>query len=337
MATQDSIVGGLFTSPEQYQQAQNNAAMEQGIKLAQLDPFQRASAQMSYAGHLAGGAIGGALGGEDPQLKLQSMRNQLAQGMDLTSSEGWSNYAKKLQGNQDLQGAAQAAQKATEIQSGAELKQAKLTQATDLRKQQDEASMERLKERLASEERMNLNTNETRRAMAQLAASLKGEKPLTEFQGKAVTFGTRAAESSNILDNIAGDYSSMGVNYLPSFMNSAKGQQAQQAQSNFVNAVLRQESGAAINPSEFDNARKQYFPQPGDKPAVIAQKKRNREMVVQGFARQAGPGGKDIHEVFSNPPPKTSQTAFQTVEEASSANLPKGTVITVNGRQAIVE
>jgi len=37
--------------------------------------------------------------------------------------------------------------------------------------------------------------------------------------------------------------------------------------------VLRKESGAAIAASEFDNAEKQYFPQPGDSDQVISQKR----------------------------------------------------------------
>ena len=114
-------------------------------------------------------------------------------------------------------------------------------------------------------------------------------------------------------------------------------QQAQQAQNNFINAVLRQESGAAINSSEFANAKQQYFPQPGDSPEVIAQKKRNRELVIKGFARQAGPGGADVAEVFNNPPPKAPKTSFSSLADAEKANLPKGTIITIGGKKAIVE
>jgi len=114
MAT-DSVMG-LFTDPQQYQQAQNDAAIQRGIQLAQLDPFQRASAQMYQGGYMAGGAIGGALGGQDPQLQLQTMRQQLAQGKDLTSYEGWSKYAQELSQNKDLQGAMVAAEKAKGFQ-----------------------------------------------------------------------------------------------------------------------------------------------------------------------------------------------------------------------------
>lgn len=70
---------------------------------------------------------------------------------------------------------------------------------------------------------------------------------------------------------------------------SANAQQLDQAERNFVNAVLRKESGAVINPDEFNNARKQYFPQPGDSAAVIKQKAENRRQAIQGLTAGAGP------------------------------------------------
>lgn len=155
---------------------------------------------------------------------------------------------------------------------------------------------------------------EARKDLATMSAALKGEKPLTEYQGKSVTFGTRAAESHNVLNDLEGAYSTISANYLPSFINSPEGQKVQQAQANFVNAVLRQESGAAINASEFNNAKKQYFPQPGDSADVIAQKRQNRETVIKGFSRQAGPGGVDVREAMQAPvlvPRKSSTNAAQ--------------------------
>lgn len=155
---------------------------------------------------------------------------------------------------------------------------------------------------------------EARKDMVSMAAAMKGEKPLTEYQGKSVTFGTRAAESHNVLNDLEGTYSTISANYLPSFINSPEGQKVQQAQANFVNAVLRQESGAAINASEFNNAKKQYFPQPGDSADVIAQKRQNRETVIKGFSRQAGPGGVDVREAMQAPvlvPRKSSTNAAQ--------------------------
>ena len=68
-------------------------------------------------------------------------------------------------------------------------------------------------------------------------------------------------------------------------------QKVGQAQRNFINATLRQESGATIQPSEFANAKKQYFPQVGDSPAVIKQKAENRARVINSFRIGAGTQG----------------------------------------------
>jgi hypothetical protein len=65
---------------------------------------------------------------------------------------------------------------------------------------------------------------------------------------------------------------------VPYMFKSDEYKQIEQAQRDFINATLRRESGAAIAPSEFENAQLQYFPQPGDTPEVVKQKQRNREM-----------------------------------------------------------
>jgi hypothetical protein len=65
---------------------------------------------------------------------------------------------------------------------------------------------------------------------------------------------------------------------VPYLFKSDKFKQIEQAQRDFINAALRRESGAAIAESEFENARLQYFPQPGDTAEVVKQKQKNREM-----------------------------------------------------------
>jgi len=65
---------------------------------------------------------------------------------------------------------------------------------------------------------------------------------------------------------------------VPYMFKSDEYKQIEQAQRDFINATLRRESGAAIAPSEFENAQLQYFPQPCDTPEVVKQKQRNREM-----------------------------------------------------------
>jgi hypothetical protein len=76
-------------------------------------------------------------------------------------------------------------------------------------------------------------------------------------------------------------------------------QKFDQAKRDFVNAVLRRESGAAISSSEFDNAHKQYFPQPGDTPERIAEKRKNRQDAIAGVA---GGGGQTYKPPFTFSP-----------------------------------
>lgn len=106
MAT-DSVMG-LFADPQQIQQAQQQAALQRGIQLAELDPFQRASAQLYQGGYMAGGAIGSALGAEDPQLKLATARRAAVQGMDPTNPDSIMQAAQRL-AQMDPAGASQLA------------------------------------------------------------------------------------------------------------------------------------------------------------------------------------------------------------------------------------
>jgi hypothetical protein len=76
------------------------------------------------------------------------------------------------------------------------------------------------------------------------------------------------------------------------YLISEEYQKLDQARRDFVNAVLRRESGAVISDEEFDNANKQYFPQPGDTPETIAQKRQNRQVAIAGISRAAGPNYK---------------------------------------------
>jgi hypothetical protein len=82
-------IAGLFTTPDQYQLAQDQAQQAQAMQFAQLDP--RAQAQYGFyrGGQQLGRAIGGALGGVDPQLQLISQRQQLAAQLDPSKPESF--------------------------------------------------------------------------------------------------------------------------------------------------------------------------------------------------------------------------------------------------------
>lgn len=162
----------------------------------------------------------------------------------------------------------------------------------------------------------------------------------TEFQGKSAIFGSRAQEADKILSALGTEYSPAGINTKnavgstpliggaleagANVMLSKESQKAEQAQRDFVNAVLRLESGAAIGKDEFQNAKRQYFPQPGDSAEVIAQKAANRKLQIEGLLGNAG-----------NAPIPKGQTAeakpgavMAVTDAASYAKVPSGTTYT---------
>lgn len=117
MAT-DSILG-LFTTPQAYQQAQNEAALDRGVRLAQLDPFQRAAAQTYQGGYMAAGALANALGAQDPMLQQLSQRQQLLKGLDFNDPTSLANASRTALEAGDVQASrelAMAAQKARDAQ-----------------------------------------------------------------------------------------------------------------------------------------------------------------------------------------------------------------------------
>jgi len=113
----ENIVAGLFgLTPQMYGEQQRRSALREGIDLAKLTPGE-AGAAMTYAGAKGlGGAIAGALGIEDPQLKLISARNSIAQQIDQSNPESILQGAQMLAQAGDQQGAMALAQYARQAQ-----------------------------------------------------------------------------------------------------------------------------------------------------------------------------------------------------------------------------
>lgn len=105
---------------------------------------------------------------------------------------------------------------------------------------------------------------------------------LVKLEKSGVTRGSLLAESSKL--------GGVAATITPSFLggNSQEQRQYIQAKRNFVNAVLRKESGAVISDTEFANAERQYFPQVGDSSAVIKQKQANRDQVTKTMLSNSG-------------------------------------------------
>lgn len=126
---------------------------------------------------------------------------------------------------------------------------------------------------------------------------VKGVRPapegMKEGQAKEAGFADRIAQSTPFFDTAEPPTVSQGIkSNVPlagNAMLTPESRQWYQNERNFINAVLRRESGATIQPHEFAEARQQYIPQPFDDPGTKEMKRRNRETVMRAVARGAGP------------------------------------------------
>jgi hypothetical protein len=174
---------------------------------------------------------------------------------------------------------------------------------------------------------VDTRTGQAKPVVGPQGQALTGGKPLTESQGNATAFGLRMKESNQLINDLEkkgvtntgvvrstiggiagmtpfiGEKLQQGVqssmNVLPGALGgpSAEQQQVDAARKNFITAVLRKESGAAISPSEFYNESQKYFPQPGDSDTVIAQKRHARDTAIKAMEIQAGPGKRQIEQM----------------------------------------
>jgi len=97
MATpQDSMLAGLFATPEQYQQQRQAVQRAQAIQMASLDPFQQGQANIQMGFNRLADVGAGALGIQDPMLQQLSAVNQLAGQFDTGTSQGVAGFANAL-------------------------------------------------------------------------------------------------------------------------------------------------------------------------------------------------------------------------------------------------
>ena len=141
-------------------------------------------------------------------------------------------------------------------------------------------------------------------------------KPLTDAQAKAALFGARMSAANAILDEVAqsgteisvpGSRSGFGVGAVISALSPESNQRLDQAKRDFINAVLRRESGAVISAPEFDNAEKQYFPQVGDSKAVIEQKRENRRLAERGILAEIPKNQRGVVDEITGTPDKPAR------------------------------
>ena len=115
-----------------------------------------------------------------------------------------------------------------------------------------------------------------------------GMKPLTEAQSKDTVFVTRASGALPKIDELGNELTSAAQNAvggLPfgNYAKTAKFQQAEQAGKEFLQAILRKDTGAAITAEETAEYGSVYLPRPGDSPEVLNQKQESRRRAVDAI------------------------------------------------------
>jgi hypothetical protein len=145
-----------------------------------------------------------------------------------------------------------------------------------------------------------------------------GIPDLNVDQGKNTGFLLRMEESQNVLSSLEDQgsrFAQQNLDKVPlgigNYLRDADFQRFDQARRDFVNALLRRESGAVISDQEFANAEQQYFPVPGDTPEVIEQKRKNRQSAIEGIRASSGAGAAYIEQLRAQP-------------EAAGGGIPEG-------------
>jgi hypothetical protein len=186
MATpQDSMVAGLFSTPEQYQQQRQAVQRAQAIQMAQLDPFQQGQANIQMGFNRLADVGAGALGIQDPQLQAVSAIRELSSKYDTNTSGGVAGLATELQQRGMQQQAFQLGQRALEM-----------------RKLEAEAQTKTM-ERLTPEQK-----NAT--AMADASGAVRGTPEWTDAYKSNLTQLTakdiRTSDQKNFAEAVKGGY-----------------------------------------------------------------------------------------------------------------------------------
>lgn len=144
------------------------------------------------------------------------------------------------------------------------------------------------------------------------------EKDAAGFADRMVNAGATLDKLDEFAANKDTAYDQAKSDFIPlvgNFFTSEDFKSLDQARRSFINAQLRRESGAVISPTEFENANRQYFPQPGDTPDIIEQKRKERQTAIQAMMRSAGP-------TYKAPKIEVPEADAKKTEAAPPADLP---------------
>lgn len=156
-------------------------------------------------------------------------------------------------------------------------------------------------------------------------------KALTEGQSKDTVYATRAEGALPILDQYEQELAQLGERALDADptgivrgrLQSPEYQMAQQAGNEFLQAILRKDTGAAITEGEQLLYGRAYLPQPGDGPEVIAQKRQSRRRALEAIKAGLPPSAIVQQEMaLRNSGGGGEQSAPSAGQQGQTANQP---------------
>jgi hypothetical protein len=184
-----------------------------------------------------------------------------------------------------------------------------------------------------------------------------GKPKVTGDQYKVAGFVKRAEQAENVLNQIMEskefDPTSASADvqsrwFYPGIKQSAGYKGFDQASRNFISAILRRESGAAISPQEYESERVKYFPVPGDDADTIAQKTAARAQAMAGLKAESGAAYDLVPTVAAHQRKGQGQGSGGLIETATAdeGKTPKsgikvkgprpGSIVEVQGKRYIV-
>lgn len=121
-----------------------------------------------------------------------------------------------------------------------------------------------------------------------------GQK-VTEGQSKDIYYYTNGSNANSLLGGLETkltDWTQTNADKIPlglgNYVKDPEFRQAHQAGRTFLAAILRKESGGAITAEEWESYGPMFLPVPGDDPGTIEQKRRAREIALEGIKSGLG-------------------------------------------------
>ncbi len=252
----------------------------------------------------AAGAAGGLQGGAQGMQQIATAKSDKRKQALAQADKAGDKLARV--GDQELERAEQVANQG--FQAGQAAEGRKFTAAQSEKELAARAREGALNRGLRREE---MQTDLMKAGIAAAAKAKTDHPDLKDFQGKATQFATSMLVAKHDLDNMKDPsfWNTMSSwSGLKSALSDPKRQRYARAAFNFIDAVTRDVSGAAITPDEWETKFRQYLPAAGSSPDDIAFAQRFRDAALSTMLAKAGPGAEYARQSAQTPGPTGGQS-----------------------------